>query len=193
MGTSGDLGAAPAEAIDLVTVTIRTMSGDVAYGPSLQSRSIPVHDLLHGLAVPEGSEPELLHGTCPLEDLQVALASLLGPEETELDFSVIWAVEKVPSTLFVSGAGLEACNGIYGRADEEKRGRPMWKNADTGSWIEWWGNGCGWEMYHARSGTCDYWTQQDDHDEGSPAERIFKVRGAPEPAPTVSRKAIPAS
>eukprot|EP00931_Biecheleriopsis_adriatica_P107166 TRINITY_DN81506_c0_g1_i1.p1 TRINITY_DN81506_c0_g1~~TRINITY_DN81506_c0_g1_i1.p1 ORF type:complete len:188 (+),score=34.97 TRINITY_DN81506_c0_g1_i1:88-651(+) len=180
-------------AADTVSVTILSISGHATHGPTLHPCGMTLKELLGLLEVAEGLEPVLFLGASKLEDEDASLGSLLCPGEVELQLSLVLEEEKIPRALVVSGAGLEECNGIYRRTDEEKRGHAVWRNEVTGSWIQWWGATCGWEMYHKDSGMCAYWTQQDDNDQSLPHERPFKVRGAPAPAPTVSRQLILAS
>lgn len=93
----------------------------------------------------------------------------------------------LPDTFHVEGAGLEVLNGEYKLSGEVMHGRAVWKSA-TGAWIQWWNDTCGWEMYHKSSGTCDYWTSGSHHESlVSPENAEWKVRGAPPPAPTLTR------
>mmetsp|Transcript_23269 Transcript_23269/g.44652 ORF Transcript_23269/g.44652 Transcript_23269/m.44652 type:complete len:207 (+) Transcript_23269:59-679(+) len=172
---------------DAVSVTIESIAGDIVYGAVVHLCKTTLREVVDLMSSPEGLEPSLLLGFTKLEDEKTTLGELCVSPEKKLRFSVVWQEEKIPRILIVSGAGLEACNGTYRRAAEEAKGRALWKNEATGAWIQWWGGGCGWEMFQRSDLFCEYFTQQSDSDQSLPYERDFSVCGPFLPAPIVRR------
>lgn len=86
----------------------------------------------------------------------------------------------------VVGAGLELVNGLYESDSELRYERPLWRNAETGAWIQWW-PGSGWQMFRIHSWMCDYWTKDEaDAVQIDMTAVEWKLGKAPGPIPTVT-------